>query len=536
MPSPAPRFSLVVPTRQRADTLRHALRTLTAQDGRDLEIVVQNNGCDPKTRALVEEIADPRVRHFSSSAILTMSENWEMALRHARGDFITFVGDDDGLFPDACRIARAVFDQTDAKILSWLPFCYYWPNYVHPELRNRLVAIVDNNIRLRTVRSAGLLRRVYRFSADYSELPMIYNSFVARSVIEAVIAEYGRYFLGRAPDVTSGIVNAAKTDQFARLSRPLSMTGLSHHSVGHNTYLAARGRVSQQQTERDIGTSRSDERLVAADNLQVFLAEEMLYVRDRTPSLRQVLDLDYRGLAIAMANAINDRPGSYDEIMTAVQLLMRDHNIDPRVVTIPPRSEIRPAAAWAITPAGPGKVRYVVDGNAEKLATIADAIAWIWSRMPHEPEALALDGSDALPILRPGERMTFAAGAGGTTALLHGWGEPEPWGTWSVESSATLRLKVEGVQQGNLRLGLGYRAFVTERNPSLDVRCRSGGGVVATWRCAAWSGVAELSLSDSAGDGLIELDFEMSEPRSPAELGLSADRRTLGLGLEWLSL
>ena len=37
-------------------------------------------------------------------------------------------------------------------------------------------------------------------------------------------------------------------------------------------------------------------------------------------------------------------------------------------------------------------------------------------------------------------------------------------------------------------------------------------------------------------DDPIELEFEISDPRSPAELGLSADRRLLGIGLEWLSL
>ena len=53
---------------------------------------------------------------------------------------------------------------------------------------------------------------------------------------------------------------------------------------------------------------------------------------------------------------------------------------------------------------------------------------------------------------------------------------------------------------------------------------------------AASSGVADLLLSASAADGRVELEFEISDPRSPAELGLGADRRLLGAGLEWLAL
>ena len=537
-PLTTPRFSLVVPTLLRSDTLRHTLATLIAQDGDDIEIVVQNNGGDPHTKAIVEDLADPRVRHLLSASILTMSDNWELALRHARGHFVTFIGDDDGLFPDACRLAGAILDRTSAQILSWAPHCYYWPNYVHPRERNRLIAVVDDNIQVRMLRSVDVLRRVYRFSANYAELPMIYNSFVARPVIEAVISKHGRYFLGRAPDVTSGILNAAYSARFARLSRPLSMTGLSHHSVGHNTYLAARGHVPQQQTERDIGARQSDERLVAADNLQIFLAEEMLHVRDRTPSL-QAIDFDYRGLVVEMASAINDRPGSYDETLNAIQLLARRHGIDlGRVAVIPPRSDVRPVDASAVTPIGEGRVHYIIDGNEEKLATIADAIAWIWRRMPRADalDAIAIEdeGRDVPPALRPGEKMTFAAGTAGSAALEEGWGQPEAWGTWSVAKRAMLRLEVDAAPPSRLRLG--YRAFIHDRHPSLDVVCHSNGDVVGAWRCTEWSGVVDLALSDAAAYGVIELEFEIFDPHSPAEFGLSEDRRLLGLGVEWLAL
>jgi glycosyltransferase involved in cell wall biosynthesis len=535
-PLATPRFSLVVPTLRRSDTLRHTLATLTAQDGEDVEIVVQNNGDDPLTRAVVDALADPRVRHFASDVTVTMRENWEMALGHARGNFVAFIGDDDGLFPDACRIAGAILDRTGAQILSWAPFCYYWPNYVHPEERNRLVAVVDDHVRVRVLRSVDVLRRVYRFSATYAELPMLYNSFVARPVIEAVIAANGRYFVSRAPDVSSGILNAAYSPRFARLSRPLSMTGLSHHSVGHNTYIAARGRVSEQQTERDLGAPLTNERLVAVDNLHVFLAEEMLYIRDRVPSVKGVLDVDYRGLVVAMANAINDRPGSYDETLTAIRLLARRHDIDlTRVAAIPPRSDMRPVDACGVTPIGDGRVRYIVDGREEKLKTIADAITWIWRRMQHvdAPCAIAIE-DDAPPVLRPGETIKFAAGAAGRAALEDGWGLPESWGAWSVAKRATLYLALDKVAPLHLRLG--YRAFVHDRHPWVDVVCRHNGRIVATWRCAEWSGVVDLVLSASGADGLTELEFEISDPRSPAEFGLSTDRRLLGLGVEWLSL
>ena len=132
-----PRFSLVIPTLQRSDTLRHSLATLVNQVYDDFEIVVQNNGRDGATEAVIDSFDNRRIQHFWSDSVLPMAENWELALANTTGEFVTFVGDDDGLFPDACRLADAILRMTSVEIVNWRPFCYYWPNYIFPELRNR---------------------------------------------------------------------------------------------------------------------------------------------------------------------------------------------------------------------------------------------------------------------------------------------------------------------------------------------------------------------------------------------------------------
>jgi glycosyltransferase involved in cell wall biosynthesis len=323
-----PRFSIVIPTLRRPDTLRHALATAVAQAYEDFEIVVQNNGADPETAALLHELDDPRVRHFASEAVGPMTENWEAALANASGEFITFIGDDDGLFPDACRSAADIFNRTGAEIVSWHPYCYYWPNYLHPEMRNRLVAMVDYDFHIQVVSSQDQLQKFYRFAIDYSRLPMIYNSFVRRSVIERVTTTIGRYFVGLNPDATSGIANAAHTSHFVHVSRPLSMTGLSGHSTGHNTFFSDRAQASADQIKRDFGVVRIDDRLVPIDNLQIYLANDMLLLRDRIPSMRDRTQFDFYRLIQAVAAAINDRPEFYEDTLAAIRRLAEHHDVD----------------------------------------------------------------------------------------------------------------------------------------------------------------------------------------------------------------
>ena len=246
-----PRFSVVIPTLRRADTLEHALATVLAQTEPDVQIVIQNNGDDPATRELVERIADPRVHHFSTDETIPMAENWERALANAEGDLITFVGDDDGLLPDACSIAGAVFDDADTEILSWEPFVYFWPSYWTESRRNRLQARVSADFRVAAVASAPLLQRFFDFQAHYSKLPMIYNSFVSRSLLERVRERHGRYFIGSLPDLSSGVVNAAFCETFLKSERPLSVAGLSGHSTGHRLWRAETW-ASPDDFERDF--------------------------------------------------------------------------------------------------------------------------------------------------------------------------------------------------------------------------------------------------------------------------------------------
>ncbi len=367
-----PRFSLVVPTLRRADTFRHALATLVEQTDGDFEIVVQNNGRNSATESILDDLGHPLIRHYSTDTVLPMTENWEAALGHARGEYITFIGDDDGLFPDACRIARGIIDRGGFEIVSWRPYCYYWPDYIHAELRNRLIAMIDYDPHAQIMSSAHQLQKYYQFAIDYSRLPMIYNSFVQRPVIERAQAKAGRYFLGFAPDVTSGIVNAAHTSQFVVVSRPLSITGLSRHSTGHTMFMSDRDQ-SDGRMDKRLETYRFDDRLVPLNNLQVFLANEMIMVRDRVLADRE-LPLDFRRLTQFIAAAINDRPGFYEETLEAIKQLAQRHAIDPADIAIPRPAATRPPLRSGSRKAGRHLVHAVIDGDRIGLHTIADAV------------------------------------------------------------------------------------------------------------------------------------------------------------------
>jgi hypothetical protein len=125
-------------------------------------------------------------------------------------------------------------------------------------------------------------------------------------------------------------------------------------------------------------------------------------------------------------------------------------------------------------------------------------------------------------------------------ALGSGWGETEQWGTWSVSQYASLQLSVGHAPPVRLYVNLRYRSFI-EGGRALEVSCLADGQRLLSWTCdpATWRGVQRIAIPSNlvGSNGILNLEFTISEPRSPEELGISSDSRKLGIGIEslWLT-
>ena len=92
-------FSVVIPTNNRLDQLKEAIDTVLKQDYSDWELVVFDNASTDDTASYVNGIGDRRVRYERSDTFLPVTESWNRAIDLAEGEYVTFLGDDDGLAP-----------------------------------------------------------------------------------------------------------------------------------------------------------------------------------------------------------------------------------------------------------------------------------------------------------------------------------------------------------------------------------------------------------------------------------------------------
>ena len=227
-PSGDVHFSVVIPTRNRADTLMHCLRTVVSQRYDNLEIVISDNFSEDDTRSVADSFGDSRIRYCKTSSALNMAHSWEFALRQARGDWVMILGDDDGLLPGALTRLSAIIQNAGVDAVS-SRFCrYVWPSLSGT---SKLQVALGSGWEIRDARH--WLKRVLAGLAPYSELPWIYTGgVVRRALLERARHSEGAFFRAMSPDIYSSVALALVTDRYVFMNEPFAMQGTSIHSNG----------------------------------------------------------------------------------------------------------------------------------------------------------------------------------------------------------------------------------------------------------------------------------------------------------------
>ena len=179
-----PFVSVIIPTRERCETLRSALKTVCSQDFTDAEFIVSDNVSEDDTAAIVAGFNDPRVRYIRTPKRLSMTGNFSFALSHARGTYVTILGDDDGLIPGALSVLAQWARATGADAISWQEATYYWPTHSLPERRGRLqIPLLNVNWNV-SARAAFTASKWSMLRWNY--LPIIYGGLVKLDVMNKI--------------------------------------------------------------------------------------------------------------------------------------------------------------------------------------------------------------------------------------------------------------------------------------------------------------------------------------------------------------
>jgi hypothetical protein len=245
------KVSIVIPTRNRAHLLRFALRSAVRQTAPDFEVVVCDNHSDDNTPEVVRLQANSKVVYVRTERPLSMPDNWEYALGHTRGEYITYLTDDSFLLPDALSIALAELERFKLTVAVWKHCAYFAGNWLEPGRRNMLYvpkAIFASSLRDSRSSLGNLYARL-----DGDMLPKSLNSICHRSVIDKAISVQTQFFLPSSPDYTSAAGILLNTREYVLINRPLVIDGVTTSSIG------AMGRFNSGQSSQQFWSEFSQD-------------------------------------------------------------------------------------------------------------------------------------------------------------------------------------------------------------------------------------------------------------------------------------
>lgn len=229
------KYSILVPTWNKLEYLKHTLDSIINQDYKNFELIISDDFSTDGTSDYLSHLKDKRVKVVKPPFKLTQAKNYEFILGYATGEWISIIGDDDGVLPNFFKI----LDQTIAKLnpeieaISSKPAFYYWES-VDDLYGDRVVDYQNFFKKNDIINSKKSLFYALLGWKDRTDLPMIYTSgIVKKTLVDRIKIKSNNFFFHSiVPDYYSMIAILFETNKFLRLNQPIFWVGASSKSTG----------------------------------------------------------------------------------------------------------------------------------------------------------------------------------------------------------------------------------------------------------------------------------------------------------------
>ena len=227
------KFTILIPTRERSDTLYHTIRTCLNQTYENLEVIVSDNFSQDNTKEVVMSFSDSRLKYINTGKRLSMSENFDFALSHVNDGYVMFIGDDDGVLPNSLEYVNDIINNTGCEAVVSHNGFYTWPQESKP---SNLTWSHKSSYEIRNTNE--WIQKYLKFRMTYIfDLPGAYCGFVKREVFDRV-KKGDCFFRSATPDAYSAIAISFAIDKYAYSYTSFAVHGSSARSNG-GAYLSS---------------------------------------------------------------------------------------------------------------------------------------------------------------------------------------------------------------------------------------------------------------------------------------------------------
>lgn len=225
-------LSVVIPTRNRQEYAIRAVKQILNVTDKRTQIVIQDNSDDQSLCAMIKELDAERIMYNYSAEQLSFVDNFERATQLATGEYVTLLGDDDGVLPSITKVAEYALNNGYDCITTKVLVTYYWPNSGAKKSgcseKNGYIRLNKYSNYCTTVDVQKRLVQVLRNGCQFyhaSGIPKIYHGLVRNSVLKEIRQAYGQLYGGLSPDIYSAFAISIMNVKTLYLDFPFTIDG-----------------------------------------------------------------------------------------------------------------------------------------------------------------------------------------------------------------------------------------------------------------------------------------------------------------------
>ena len=259
-----PKVSVIIPTHNRAEFLRAAIRSVLDQTFQDFEIIVIDDASKDHTPDIVSGFADERIKYLRNPVNKGEGGSRNVGLIKASGEFIALLDDDDEWLPDKLKLQVNLLKSSPSRVGAVYTGYYridkttgkQWDQNI-PTKRGNILDdllaenwLVPSSLLLRKVcfEKAGKFEEGVTFGADYDLLLRVAKEFHFDYVQKSLVKYYlhGENVTANYEAVIKGLESQLQKygPLWASTSKGLSQRYLSLGTLYCHTGNVQKGRVA----------------------------------------------------------------------------------------------------------------------------------------------------------------------------------------------------------------------------------------------------------------------------------------------------
>jgi glycosyltransferase involved in cell wall biosynthesis len=234
-------ITVAIPTRNRAGYLEYVLKSCAIQTSQNIQfLIVDNASTDSTSEVCRKYMFDSRFDYVFYSEHGSINEQFKRCYEHARGKWITIIGDDDSLYPDYSRMIDMFIANhgNQFQLLNWNCGSYRWPCYGKSE-RNRLSVSGLSKRRSEDINYTQGNTNVFYDNCINKSIksiyhsPGVYHKLIKLDLVRQLISRYGfENVCFLSPDISLQVILSILGVPFLASPVPLTLAGYSQKSTG----------------------------------------------------------------------------------------------------------------------------------------------------------------------------------------------------------------------------------------------------------------------------------------------------------------